>query len=171
MGEDVLKAERNKATDDNTKKAAGCTSLAILGMDATENFRIASIIRIDGKCLGVDVGNIPLDRAATGTMQEALARLAPGGKISPPAPYKLGTHDAVAVRGTVHVDQLGLDFQSIVSCTASNNNMLCWQFVALKRDVVDGLAAQPVQFDGEASTPVVAAGVLSVLKVEDAPKP
>lgn len=171
IGDAIVKQETDKqGASAVVKAAASCVSLPVLAMDTSENFRMATIMRLDAKCLGTDISKSPLDSLATAALTESLQRMGGGGKLSPPQTYKLGGHDAVAVRGSLRSDKLGVTFQAVVTCTTAQQDALCWEFMSLAPEVMEALITQPVQIDGGAPIPVVPKDIFTGLKIADTPK-
>lgn len=163
MGEAALKDESGKATG-VVKTAMQCVTVPLVGLEASNNFRMLTLIRLDETCLGAPIPDEGLGGLAKSTLAESLNRMGNGATMTAPVSYKLGEHNAAVIRGSVKSDKVDATFQALAVCTSVDKNIVCWEFVALKPEVADQLATATVHFDGHDPLAVVPTEVLAKVK-------
>jgi hypothetical protein len=156
VGDQTLQSEKDKASGAVAKAAVSCISLPLLAIDSSSGFRMISVMRLDGTCLGRPTTPTELGALATTSLTDSLKRFG-DPQLAATAYFHVADHAAAVVSGSVKSDKYGATFYGTVSCLIQGDDAVCWEFMASKCSALPDLMAYPIQFEGQPAQPLVPA--------------
>ena len=154
--DNALQSEKDKATGAVAKAAVSCISLPLTATDSTSGFRMISIMRLDGTCLGRPTTPAELSTLATTTLTDSLKRFG-DPQLSTAASYQPADHPAAVLSGSVVSARYGTTFYGTATCLLQGQDAVCWEFLASKCSALPDLISYPIQFDGQSPQPLIPA--------------
>ncbi len=152
----ALQSEKDKANGAAAKAEVSCISLPLTATDASSGFRMISIMRLDGTCLGRPTTAPELGALATSSLTDSLKRFG-DPQIGAAAAFQVADHSAAVLSGSVKSDKYGTTFYGTASCLIQGSDAVCWEFLASKCSALPELMAYPIQFDGQPAQPLIPA--------------
>jgi hypothetical protein len=156
VADQTLQSEKDKASGAVAKAEVSCISLPLTATDSSGGFRMISIMRLDGTCLGRPTSSAELAALATTSLTDSLKRFG-DPQIGPAAYFHVADHAAAVLSGSVKSDKYGATFYGTASCLIQGNDAVCWEFMASKCSALPELMAYPIQFDGQPAEPLIPA--------------
>jgi hypothetical protein len=156
VGDNALQSEKDKATGAVAKAEVSCISLPLTATDATTGFRMISIMRLDGACLGRPTTPAELSTLATTTLSDSLKRFG-DPQLGTPAYYQIANHSAAVLSGSVVSAKYAATFYGTATCLLQGADAVCWEFLASKCSALPDLLANPIQFDAQPAQPLIPA--------------
>ncbi len=156
VGDQALQSEKDKATGAVAKAAVSCISLPLVATDSSSGFRMISIMRLDGTCLGRPTTSAELGALATTSLTDSLKRF--GDPQTGAATYfQVADHSAAVLSGSVVSEKYGATFYGTAACLIQGTDAVCWEFLASKCSALPELMANPIAFDGQPAQPLIPA--------------
>ena len=152
----ALQSEKDKATGAVPKAEVSCISLPLTATDSSNGFRMISIMRLDGTCLGRPTTSAELAALATTSLTDSLKRFG-DPQVGTAAYFHVADHSAAVLSGSVKSEKYGTTFYGAVSCLIQGNDAVCWEFLTSKCSALPELMAYPIQFDGQPAQPLIPA--------------
>jgi len=156
VADQTLQSEKDKATGAVAKAAVTCISLPLTATDSTNGFRMISIMRLDGTCLGRPTTSGELAALATTSLTDSLKRFG-DPQVGAAAYFQVANHSAAVLSGSVRSEKYGTAFYGTVSCLIQGTDAVCWEFMASKCSALPELLAYPIQFEGQPAQPLIPA--------------
>ena len=156
VADQALQSEKDKATGAVPKAAVSCISLPLTATDASSGFRMISIMRLDGTCLGRPTTSAELAALATTSLTDSLKRFG-DPQTGTAAYFQLADHPAAVLSGSVVSGKYGTTFYGTATCLPQGADAVCWEFLASKCSALPELIAYPIQFDGQPAQPLIPA--------------
>ncbi len=101
----ALQSEKDKANGAAAKAEVSCISLPLTATDASSGFRMISIMRLDGTCLGRPTTAPELGALATSSLTDSLKRFG-DPQIGAAAAFQVADHSAAVLSGSVKSGQV-----------------------------------------------------------------
>jgi hypothetical protein len=156
ISDQALQSEKDKASGAVPKAEVSCISLPLTATDTTSGFRMISIMRLDGTCLGRPTTSAELGALTTSTLTQSLKRFG-DPQLSAAAYFHVADHAAAVLSGSVKSEKYGTTFYGTASCLIQGSDAVCWEFLASKCSALPELIAYPIQFDGQPAQPLIPA--------------
>jgi len=150
----ALQSEKDKATGAVAKAAVTCISLPLTATDSTNGFRMISIMRLDGTCLGRPTSSSELAALTTSSLTQSLKRFG-DPQIGTAAYFQVADHAAAVLSGSVVSEKYGTTFYGTATCLIQGSDAVCWEFLASKCSALPELLAYPIHFDGQPAQPLI----------------
>lgn len=157
---DVAQDALKSATDESTgvkKAAVACVTLPVTAVDSANGLRMAMIMRMDSKCLGIEIKPEQVSDLAKSSLSEAMHRMGGEPTMGEPNTYELGGHKAAAISATVDSDKYKTTFYGMASCSIQGSDSVCWEFVTTDCSKLAAMIAAPVKFEGKEPQAVIPA--------------
>ncbi len=152
----ALQSEKDKASGAVAKAAVSCISLPLTATDASSGFRMISIMRLDGTCLGRPTTAAELSTLAATTLSDSLKRFG-DPQVGVPAYYQVSDHSAAVLSGSVTSARYATTFYGTATCLLQGDDAVCWEFLASKCTALPELIAYPIAFDDQPAQPLIPA--------------
>ncbi|HSY37041.1 MAG TPA: hypothetical protein VK814_14895 [Acidobacteriaceae bacterium] len=156
VADQALQSEKDKASGAVAKATVSCISLPLTATDSRSGFRMISIMRLDGTCLGRATTSAELAALATSSLTDSLKRFG-DPQIGTAAYFHLADHPAAVLSGSVTSEKYGATFYGTATCLIQGNDAVCWEFLASKCSALPELLAYPIAFDGQPAQPLIPA--------------
>ena len=156
VADQALQSEKDKATGAVPKAAVSCISLPLTATDSSSGFRMISIMRLDGTCLGRPTTSAELAALATTSLTDSLKRFG-DPQVGAATYFQVANHSAAVLSGSVISQKYGTTFYGTATCLLQGGDAVCWEFLASKCSALPELMAYPIQFDGQPAQPLIPA--------------
>jgi hypothetical protein len=156
VADQAIQSEKDKATGAVHKAEVSCISLPLTATDSSNGFRMISIMRLDGTCLGRPTTSAELAALATSTLTDSLKRFG-DPQTGAAAYFQLADHSAAVLSGSVVSDKYAATFYATATCLLQGPDAVCWEFLASKCSALPELIAYPIAFDGQPAQPLIPA--------------
>ncbi len=156
VADQAIQSEKDKVTGAVPKAEVSCISLPLTATDSTNGFRMISIMRLDGTCLGRPTTPSELSALATSTLTDSLKRFG-DPQLSRADYYQLADHSAAVLSGSVVSTKYATTFYAMATCLLQGSDAVCWEFMTSKCSALPELMAYPLQFEGQPALPLIPA--------------
>ncbi len=156
VADQALQSEKDKVTGAVPRAEVSCISLPLTATDSTNGFRMISIMRLDGTCLGRPTTAAELSAIATSTLTNSLKRFG-DPQTGAPGYYQLADHSAAVLSGSVISEKYATTFYATATCLLQGSDAVCWEFMASKCSALPELMAYPIQFESQPAQPLIPA--------------
>jgi hypothetical protein len=163
VADQALQSEKDKASGAVAKAEVSCISLPLTATDSNSGFRMISIMRLDGTCLGRPTTSSELAALTTSSLTQSLKRFG-DPQIGTAAYFHVADHSAAVLSGSVKSEKYGTTFYGTATCLLQGNDAVCWEFLASNCSALPELMAYPIQFDGQPAQPLIPAKFAQVCK-------
>jgi hypothetical protein len=163
VADQALQSEKDKASGAVAKAEVSCISLPLTATDSNSGFRMISIMRLDGTCLGRPTPSAELAALAASSLTQSLKRFG-DPQIGTAAYFHVADHSAAVLSGSVKSEKYGTTFYGTATCLLQGNDAVCWEFLASNCSALPELMAYPIQFDGQPAQPLIPAKFAQVCK-------
>ena len=156
ISDEAIQSEKDKATGAVSKATVSCISLPLVATDSSSGFRMISIMRLDGTCLGRPTTSAELGALATSSLTDSLKRFG-DPQTGSPTYFQVADHSAAVISGSVVSPKYGTTFYATASCLIQGSDAVCWEFMASKCSALPELIAYPIHFDNQPAQPLIPA--------------
>ncbi len=156
LGDQAIQSEKDKATGAVSKATVSCISLPLVATDSSSGFRMISIMRLDGTCLGRPTTSAELGALATSSLTDSLKRFG-DPQTGSPATFLVADHSAAVISGSVVSPKYGATFYATATCLLQGGDAVCWEFLASNCSALPELIAYPIAFDGQPAQSLIPA--------------